>query len=59
MYIFSTESNGNNSSVDIPVVISSQMTKSNSPVLEPPKTLPLQKPKRRMLPKTPVGQKHL
>ncbi|CAC5414488.1 RIMS1 [Mytilus coruscus] len=52
--IWAIESNGNNSSVDIPVVVSSRMTKSNSPVLEPPKTLPLQKPKRRMLPKTPL-----
>ncbi|XP_071145808.1 regulating synaptic membrane exocytosis protein 2-like [Mytilus edulis] len=52
--IWAIESNGNNPLVDIPVVVSSQMAKSNSPVLEPPKTLPLQKPKRRMLPKTPL-----
>lgn len=45
---------GNNSSMELSVVVPKGGSVNNSNVLEPPKSLPLQKPKRRMLPKTPV-----
>ena len=53
-----SEHNGHSSSIEIPVVISAVSTgvsEKNYSIHEPPKTLPLQKPKRRMLPKTPVS----